>query len=357
LKLAVVCSYLTQYGGAERVLEVVHQMYPDAPIYTSIYLPDRLPDYYRTWDIRTTYMQHFPFKHKLNKAYLPFYPRAFEKLDFSEYDTVLSITSAFAHGIITSDDTRHVCYCLTPARFLWNFDGYVAREGMGSFIRSLLPSLIQRLARWDHMASYRVDEFVSISTCVQQRVRNTYDRESEIIYPPVRVPYSYEPTSVGDYYLVVSRLIPYKRIDLAVKAFTQLGIPLHIIGNGRDKDALKAEAGANVSFLGFLSDEEVAEEMRHCRAFIFPGEEDFGITPVEVMGCGRPVVAFKGGGALDTVVEGVTGTFFDEPTPASLAEAVLRIEEMVFDSERIFEHAQRFEESRFCALLRQKLNQ
>ena len=355
MKLAVVCSYLTQYGGAERVLEVIHQMYPEAPVYTSMYLPDRLPDDYRTWDIRTTCMQRLPFKNKLNKAYLPLYPRAFEKLDFSGYDTVLSVTSGFAHGIVTPESTRHVCYCLTPARFLWNFDGYVAREGMGSFTRSLLPGLIRRLARWDCMAAERVDDFVAISTCVQQRIQNSYGRESSIIYPPVRIPEHYEPADVGDYYLVVSRLIPYKRIDLAVRAFTKLGIPLHIIGDGRDRAALEAEAGPKVSFLGFLSDDEVAEEMRHCRAFVFPGEEDFGITPVEVMGRGRPVVAYKAGGALDTVVEGLCGTFFDEPTPESLAEAIQRIEEMTFDSEKIVAHARRFEESHFCEALRQEL--
>lgn len=358
MKLAIVTSWLNQYGGAERVLEVVHDLYPQAPIYTSIYRPQALPERYRTWDIRPSYLNRLPLIKRKHQFFLPLYPLAFESLDLRGYDVVLSLTSAFGHGVITPPETRHVCYCLTPARFLWNYHAYIEREGLGRLARWVLPSYLRSLRQWDRAAADRVDEFIAISRTVQQRIGKYYRRPSQIIYPPVetRPPTEAAPAEAvpaqesapEDYFLVVSRLVPYKRIDLAVQAFNRLGLPLRIIGEGRDHAALAAMAGPNVQFLGYRPDDEVRQQMARCRAFIFPGEEDFGIAPLEAMAAGRPVVAYGAGGALDTIAEGRTGLYFREPTPESLAEAVQRLEQHTFDPLVLREHVAQFGRERFC---------
>jgi len=363
LKLAIVCSWLNQYGGAERVLEVVHAMYPQAPVYTSIYRPDALPDAYRSWDIRPSFLNRLPLIKRWHQPFLPLYPLGFESLDLRGYDVVLSLTSAFAHGVITPAETQHVCYCLTPARFLWNYHAYVEREGIGRLTRLALLPFLKRLRQWDRAAADRVDQFVAISRTVQRRIAKTYRRDSEIVYPPVNVEATVSPDEPEDYFLIVSRLIPYKRIDLAVQAFNRLGLPLRIIGDGRDRRALEAMAGPNIRFLGHLADDaavraqmarcrladdaEVRAQMARCRAFLFPGEEDFGIAPLEAMAAGRPVIAYGAGGALDTIKEGETGLYFREPTPESLIEAVQRLADDAFDPATLRRHAQRFGEEVF----------
>lgn len=349
--IAIVCSWLNQYGGAEKVLEVVHDMYPSAPVYTSIYDPDALPDFYREWDIRTSFLNRWPLAKKHHQPFLPLYPYAFEYLDLRAFDVVLNVTSAFAHGIITSPDTLHICYCLTPARFLWDYETYVQREGLGKLAQAILPLLVTRLRQWDRLAADRVDHFISISHAVQARVRKYYHRESPIIYPPVPVPAFPPSDEVGDYYLSVGRLVPYKRVDLVIRAFNQLGLPLHIVGDGRDRAALESLANPNITFLGRLDDDQLAAEYARCRAFIFPGEEDFGITPVEAQAAGRPVIAYAGGGALDTVVPEETGLFFHEKTAESLAQAVQRMEARLIthpiDAAIVRRNAMRFDTRRF----------
>ena len=355
MKLAIVCSWLNQYGGAERVLEVVHDMDPQAPIYTSIYWPKALPEQYRSWDIRPSFLNRLPLIKRWHRAFLPLYPLGFESLDLRDYEVVLSVTSAFAHGVITSSKTQHVCYCLTPARFLWTYHGYVEREGLGWLARLVLPPLLQRLRLWDRAAADRVDQFIAISTTVQRRIRKYYGRDSQIIYPPVRITHpdrGYEPE---DYFLIVSRLVPYKRIDLAVRAFNRLGLLLRIVGDGRDRAALEAMAKPNIRFLGYLSDEEVREQMARCRAFVFPGEEDFGLAPLEAMAAGRPVIAYGAGGALDTVREGESGVLFYEPGPEALIEAVHRLDQYHFDPNQLRGHARRFGVSRFARELGETL--
>ncbi|MGC8786026.1 MAG: glycosyltransferase [Anaerolineae bacterium] len=347
MKIAIVCSWLNQYGGAERVLEAVHALYPEAPIYTSIFWPEALPPAYRDWDIRPSFLNRFPLIHRHHQWYLPFYPYAFEGFDFSDYDLVLSITSAFAHGIITSPKTLHICYCLNPARFLWDYHNYVAREGLGRLVRLVLPLFLYNLRLWDRLAADRVDHFLAISHTVQQRISKYYGRDAEIIYPPVDATRFSASTEHDDYFLVISRLVPYKRIDLAVKAFNRLRLPLYIIGDGRDRRALEAMAAPNVRFLGRVNDEALARYLSRCRAFIFPGEEDFGIAPLEAQAAGRPVIAYAGGGALETVVEGKTGLFFHEPTPESLMEAVQRFDDVSFDPAAIREHALHFDRAVF----------
>jgi glycosyltransferase involved in cell wall biosynthesis len=373
LDVAIVCSWLNQYGGAERVLEVIHAMYPQAPVYTSIFWPQALPAAYREWDIRPSFLNRLPFIHQHHQWFLFFYPYAFESFDLSQYDLVLSVTSAFAHGITTRRKMLHICYCLTPARFLWDYRTYVAREGF-RLAQWVLPPFVNQLRRWDRAAASRVDHFVAISEAVRQRINQSYGREAAVIYPPVDAQRGQPSPSArlrpspsarlrpsterGEYFLIISRLVPYKRIDLAVRAFSQLGLPLWIIGDGRDRRALEAIAGPNVRFLGRLADEEARGYLERCRAFVFPGEEDFGIAPLEAQAAGRPVIAYARGGALETILEGKTGLFFREPTPQSLAEAVLGFQDDRFDPSVIREHALRFDravfQQRFGDFIREK---
>jgi len=348
LKVAIVCSWLNQYGGAERVLEVVHALYPEAPVYTSIFRPDTLPPAYRGWDVRPSLLNRLPgARGRHHQWLLPLYPYAFEHMDLSSYDLVLSVTSAFAHGVHTSPHALHICYCLTPARFLWDYNTYVARENLGRAARSVLPLLIRSLRRWDRQAAGRVSQFVGISKTVQQRISQFYGRYAEIIYPPTDVQRFQPAQSHEDYFLIISRLVPYKRIDLAVQAFNRLGLPLVIIGDGRDRPALEALAAPNVRFLGRLDDDQAAPYLAGCRAFLFPGQEDFGIAPIEAQAAGRPVIAYAGGGALETIVEGTTGIFFREQTPESLADAVMRFRDDDFDPQAIHQQVLRFDRQEF----------
>jgi glycosyltransferase involved in cell wall biosynthesis len=336
-RVALVHDWLNQIGGAENVLEELAGIFPAAPIYTSIYAPERMPERYQAWDIRTSFMQRLPGVAAHHQKYLPLYPLAFQQMDLSGYDLVLSNKSGFCHGVRTwgkHGQATHVCYCLTPTRFLWQYDLYRQREQIGGAASGLLRPLLAQLRRWDLAAAQRVDHFIAISSEVRRRIRSIYGRESEVIFPPVDVDYfTPDPAQpVGDYYLVVSRLIPYKRIDLAVEAFGRLPQEkLLVVGSGRDMDALKAQAGSNVYFLGRQPRERVRELLRGCRAFLFPGLEDFGIAPVEAMSCGRPVIAFGGGGSLDTVIPGQTGTLFGEESVDRLVEILATFDWRAYD--------------------------
>jgi len=336
---------------------VLHGMFPDAPVYTSIYAPGVMPASYRTWDIRTSFMQRLPMVTEKHQVYLPLYPLAFESLRLSGFDLLISNTSAFAHGIRSANSAPHICYCLSPARFLWDYDSYVRREQLGGAARALLPPFISRLRAWDLAAAQRVTHFVAISRLVAERIKRNYGRDSTIIYPPVDVQSFSHSDGHDNYHLIVSRLIPYKRIDLAVQAFTELGLPLRIIGDGRDRTALEAMAGPTVRFLGRLPDNEVREQLRRCKAFIFPGEEDFGLAPLEAMSSGRPVIAYAAGGALDTVVDGVTGVFFREASVASLVTAIRAFDAGDFDPIAIRRHAETFDRPVFASRLRSYVKQ
>jgi glycosyltransferase involved in cell wall biosynthesis len=296
-------------------------------------------------------MDRLPGIHHHHQPYLLFYPLAFGGLELRGYDLVISNKSAFCFGVQTPPETRHICYCLTPTRFVWNFEGYVDREQVGRAARYMVRPLLGWLQSWERAAAGRVDAFVAISDAVQDRIQRLYGRDSAVIYPPADTARFRPADDHDDYYLIVSRLVPYKRIDLAVQAFTDLGLPLWIGGNGRDRDSLEAIAGPNVRFLGRVPDQELGPLLSRCRAFVFPGLEDFGITPVEAMAAGRPVIAYAGGGALDTVVEGVTGAFFHEQTPESLAAAVRRFDDTAFDPAAIQAHAERFDVRKFKAHL------
>ncbi|MCL4486563.1 MAG: glycosyltransferase [Chloroflexi bacterium] len=352
--VALVASWLNQYGGAERVLEVAHELFPDAPLFTSTYWPAALPPAYRTWDIRVSFLNRLPIANQ--RLLLPLYPLAFESLDLTGYDRILSITSAFAHGVRLPERAEHVCYCLTPARFLWSYEDYVRRERIGRLPRAVLPLFIARLREWDRRAATRVGRFVAISETVRQRIERYYHCESTVIFPPVHVERFAIADGHEDFFLILSRLVPYKRIDLAVQAFNELGLPLIIAGDGRDRPRLEAMAKPNIRFLGRVSDDEGCELLTHCRAFIFPGDEDFGITPLEANACGRPVIAFAGGGALDSTIEGVTGEFFREPTGAALAETVRAFEDRKFEPRVLRRHAEQFSTGVFKERLRSLWN-
>ncbi len=345
-QVALVHDWLNQMGGAEDVLETLVDIFPGTPVYTSIYDRERMPATYRRWDIRTTWMDRLPGVHHHHQPYLPLYPLAFAQLDLSGYDLVLSNKSGFCHGV-RKGRARHVCYCLAPTRYVWDFDGYAAREALPPMVKAALRPLVALLRRWDYQAAQRVDHMIAISSQIQARIRRFYGRESVVIYPPVDTAQFQPVARPDDYYLIVSRLIPYRRIDLAVRAFNQLGLPLLVAGSGRDREALEALAGPTVRFLGYVPDEQLPELMAHCRAYVLPGEEDFGIAPLQAQAAGRPVIAFRAGGALDTVLEGRTGVFFDEPTPEALAAAVRAFAVDEVDPQACVRNAARFDKGVF----------
>lgn len=355
MKVALVHDYLNQMGGAERVVMAFHEMFPDAPIYTSIFDPTRVDKAFSQMDIRTSFMQNFPLVKKHHQPYLPFYPFAMEKLDLRGYDLVLSSSSAFGKGVITRPGTMHICYCHTPMRWCWNYDEYVEREHLGKIARTVLPFFVTGLRVWDQMSSMRVDHFIANSPIVAERILKYYRREATYIPPPVdthRFPFDPK-TETGNYFLIQSRLVPYKRIDLAIEACNRLQLPLVIIGGGRDLERLKQLAGPTIRFLGRLPDDQVLHYFQHCRAFLFPGEEDFGITPLEAQASGRPVIAYGSGGALASVVDGITGVFFREQTVDSLANVLANFDEHAFDPRVIRDHALEFDTTRFHQRIQQ----
>ena len=348
MKLALVHDWLNQNGGAEDVLEHLVRYYPDSPVYTSMYAPDLMPGEYHAWDIRPTWMDRLPGIHSHHQAYLPLYPLAFQNLDLSGYDVILSNKSGFCHGVRSGPDALHICYCLAPTRYIWDLESYLEREQFGPAVRAAARLVARLYRRWDYAAARRVDHFIAISTEIRDRIQRYYRRDSTIIYPPVEVADRFAPSSaIDDYFLVVSRLIPYKRIDLAVQACTRLGLPLIVGGKGRDRERLEAMAGPTVQFIGYVPDEDLPDLFARCRAFIFPGLEDFGITPVQAQAAGRPVIAFRGGGALDTVIPGKTGLLFDDPTVESLIDVLRDFDETRFDPAELRAHAMQFDSAVF----------
>ncbi len=344
MKIALVHDYLNQYGGAERVLEALHALYPQAPVYTSIYAPDMMPALYRQWDIRTSFMQRLPGIMRQHQAYLLLYPTAVESYDLSDYDVVLSSSSAFAKGVITCEDALHVCYCHAPMRFAWSYYDYIKGERVGRKMQAVLPLALNYVRLWDEVSARRVDAYVANSRMVARRIRKRYGRQATVINPPVDTSlYTPDLSTQGDYFLIVSRMIPYKRLDLAIEAFNSLGLPLKMVGKGRQEAELRARAMSNIQFVGSVPDAELKRLYAGCRALIFPGMEDFGISPLEAQASGRPVIAYEAGGALETVVPGVTGEFFTEQTAESLAEVVSRFDSRQYDPAAIRHHAETFD--------------
>ncbi|MDR3710334.1 MAG: glycosyltransferase [Capsulimonadaceae bacterium] len=349
--LAVVHDDLMQAGGAEKVVAVMHDLYRDAPIYTAIYDPRSTLRAFADADVRTSYLQKSPLSNRrLHKFAFASYPVAFEQFDFSGYDVVLSSSSRFAKGVITPPETCHICYCHTPARFVWRHHEYLSRSAMTRLLAPFMRNVLSRLRTWDVASSLGVDYFIANSNNVASRIRKYYRRDpAAVIYPPIetRLYRPAPPDEVGQHFLIVSRLVGYKRIDLAIEACNRLRLPLRIVGGGPEENTLRRLAGPTVSFLGRLPDAQVADEYARCKALIFPGEEDFGMTPLECMASGRPVVGFGRGGALETIVDGQTGLFFAEQTVDSLASALMEIQTLSVLPEVLQAHAARFDVASF----------
>lgn len=348
MKVALVHDHLAQDGGAERVLKAFWELYPDAPIYVMVYDEDRANDVFRKADIRTSFIQKIPLGVKRYQMFLSLMPTAVEKYDLSEYDLVLSSTSMFAKGVITRPETLHIDYCHTPTRFLWtDSHSYVEELRYSTVIKKLIPPLLSYLRLWDRMASDRVDRFIANSKVVQKRILKYYGQDSEVIYPPVETrKFRLEPR-VGDYYLAGGRLVAYKRFDIVVQAFNRLGIPLKVFGDGPELKELKKQARPNIEFLGRITDKSMVECYSRAVAFINPQEEDFGLTAIESMASGRPVIAYKKGGALESVVEKETGEFFTEQAWEALADKVVRFKPEEYDSQKIRAYAEKFDTEKF----------
>lgn len=352
MRVAIVHDYLNQTGGAERVVESFHRLWPDAPIFTSLADRDAMPRSLRDADIRVSWMQRVPGWRRHFRAYLPLYPFAIESFDLRGYDLIISSSSAWAKAVQAPAGAVHVCYCHTPMRWVWDYDRYVEREGFGPITRGLLKPVIGWLRAWDVRTATRPTHLVVNSRVVQERVQRCWGRSSELLHPPVETERFSIGSGAGRAHLVVARLAHYKRIDLAVAAFTKLGWPLDIIGDGPARASLEAMAGPTVRFLGRVDDAGVARAMRECQALIFPGIEDFGITPLEANASGRPVIAFGGGGALETVRDGTTGVLFAEQTPDALAAAVQRAAGITWNAAEIRRYAEQFSVASFEAAFR-----
>lgn len=339
MKIAIIHEYLTSYGGAEKTFKALADIFEDAELFTLFYDPKIKKKLFPIRRMNASFLQKFPkFFKKKYRLLLPLLPIATETIDLRDFDIVISASHSFIKGIITRPKTKHICYCFSPTRYLWD--------------KSRKNILLHYFRIWDRQASERVDEFIACSKTVQNRIQKYYKRESTVIYPLVDTS-SFAKASrdeqSSEFYLIVSQLRKYKRIDIAVEAFNKLGLPLVIIGDGPEKLNLQRLAKKNIKFLGFQSDDNVREYYQNCTAFIFPTEDDFGIAPVEAMSYGKPVLAFRKGGATETVIEGKTGEFFDYQNSAILADGVrrLRLNLKNYDPEFIKTHSQQFSEERF----------
>ena len=347
MKLALVHDYLIQDGGAEKVVDVMHGLWPESPIYTLLFDQNKLPAF-KGRDIRTSFLEKLPLGKRKYQWYLPLMPTATEHYNLAGYDVVVSSTSAFAKGVITKDDALHICYCHTPTRYLWSdTHSYIEELRVPRIVKMLLPPLLSRLRVWDRQAADRVDIFVANSETVRRRIKKYYRRDAHVIHPPVDTHRFAIDHGPKDYFLTGGRLVAYKRYDMVVEAANRTGIPLKIFGSGPVEKDLRRSAKKNIEFLGRVSDEEQARLYAGARAFIHPQEEDFGITPVESMATGRPVIAYRKGGAPETVVEGLSGEFFDEQSWEELADHMIRFDNSIYNPHDIKAHAEQFSRKRF----------
>jgi glycosyltransferase involved in cell wall biosynthesis len=353
MKVAFAHDYLNQYGGAERVLEVLHSLFPKAPVYTLIFDRTRMPRHFQEWNIRESFLRKFPFEKRHYEKYFLLMPLAVESFSLNEFDLVISISSAWSKGLITLPSTYHINYMLNPMRFAWDsFHPLInARGGLGKL---LLVFGLHYVRLWDENTRNRPDKIVAISNTVAKRIEKFYKISPLVIYPPVNTDFfTLDPKmKKEEFFLIVSRLRPYKRIDIAIEAFNMTKLPLLIIGEGSLKAALRRKAHPNIQFLGRKSDEEVRNFYRRAKALIFPTFEDFGIVPLEACACGTPVIAFGEGGATETIVEGKSGTFFNPQTSEALAEVLLNFHAEDYDAETVRKQAMRFSTEEFVKKFR-----
>jgi len=350
MKIAIVHDYFNQYGGAERVVETMHEIFPQAPVYTTIYDMKKMPDSFKGMDIRASFMQKLPFMEKHFKKYLMFYPRAIESFDLKDYDLVISSSSAFGKGAVKRIGACHICYCYTPMRFVWDYENYVEKEELNFIFKKSLPLFIKRLRNWDLKTNAGVDYFIAISKNIKERIKKAYGVDADYIYPPVDISKFKIFNSLEDYFLIVSRLNSYKNIDLVISVFNKLKLKLKIVGTGPYKEKLESLIeNKNIQLLGRVDESELIELYGKCRAFIFPGSEDFGIAPVEAQASGRPVIAFAAGGALETINEGVSGIFFHDNSIDSLIDSIKSFlkSESQFDPKTIRSNALKFDKKVF----------
>lgn len=358
MKVAIVYDRVNKWGGAERVLLALHELFPDAPLYTSVY-NEKKAGWAKVFDIKTSFLQKLAFARSNHEMFPVLMPMAFEQLSFDKYDLVVSVTSEAAKGIITKPKTKHISYILTPTRYLWS--GYENYFGNKLF-KLLSNPAVNSLRVWDKIAAQRPDLLVGISEEVRQRIKKYYGRDSELVYPPLTLSSrmvannkrmnsnifdKHSSDSGKGYFLIVSRFVPYKRIDIAIDACNRLRLPLKIVGSGREEKRLRAMAGPTIEFLGNLSDEELAQYYLNCKALIFPGVEDFGLTVVEVQQFGKPVIAFRKGGAVETIVDKKTGVFFDEQKTAALMSVLKDFDKFVFDEDAFVKQVNKFSFSNF----------
>lgn len=343
MKIALVHDYLSQQGGAERVLKAFSEIWPDAPIFTLFYDEEKMDGLFKDKEIITSFLQKTPGIRDYYQWYLPFMPLATESYNLDEFDAVLSSTSAFAKGVITRGNTKHFSYCHTPTRYLWSdTHSYIEELSIPRPIKWTLPPVLNKLRLWDRAAADRVDYFIANSCAVKGRIKKYYHRASSVIYPPVDTQNFY----IGnpwDFYLIGGRLVNYKRYDIVVQAFNKLGIKLFIFGEGPALEYLKLIAKPNIKFLGKICEDEKRELFSKCLAFLHPQEEDFGITAVEAMASGRPVIAYPNGGALETVIPGKTGEFIEEQTWENIVGEIIRFRPENYNSHLIREHARKFD--------------
>ncbi len=352
MKIALIHDWLVTIAGAEKVLEAIYEIYP-GPIYTLVTDREKLKgSIFENAEISSSFIQKLPRAKKKYRNYLPFFPLAIEQFDLSEYDLILSVSTCAAKGVLTRTDQLHISYCCTPVRYAWDLHHqYLKETGLNKGLRGTIAKLILHYIRmWDYTTVNRVDYFITLSKYIAKRIKKIYGRDSTVIYPPVDVERFGICTLKEDFYLTASRMVPYKKMDLIVEAFSEMpDKKLIVIGDGPDFKKIKSKAGPNVELLGYQDFEVLKNYMQRAKAFIFAAEEDFGITPVEAQACGTPVVAYGKGGVLETVIEDKTGIFFKEQTKESLAEAVERFERIQskFDCNEIRKNAERFSKDRF----------
>ena len=343
MKVALIHDYLSQDGGAERVLQALQELYPEAPTFVLFHNKKKVPAHYFKNEVHTSFLQHLPFAVEHYRWFLPLMPLATEHHNLKDFDVVISSTSAFAKGVLTGPDTLHLSYCHTPTRYLWtDTHSYIEELNTNNFIKAFLPPLISKLRMWDRMSAERVDHFWSNSENVRRRIQKFYKRDAEVIYPPVEINKFKISAEPSNYFLTGGRLVPYKRFDLIITVFNRLGWPLKIFGTGPEEAKLKAMAKSNIEFMGLVNDEEKANLYSHAQAFIHPQVEDFGITAVESMAAGRPVIALGQGGAVETVIPGLSGLLFPEQTWESLMDTLLKFNSSAFEPAKIREHAETF---------------
>jgi glycosyltransferase involved in cell wall biosynthesis len=355
MRIALVHDYLVQYGGAERVLEAFTELYPYAPIYTLIHDREAMHGVFDDKRIYTSFLQKLPFSRKRHRFFPPLMPLAIEQFDFSKYDIVLSDSSSYAKGIITRPETLHISYVHTPMRYAWDdCQKYTQDFGLPRFVKRLVPFFMNPIRLWDKASADRVDRFLANSQFVAKRIAKYYRKEATVIHPPVNVGRFYvaKPEDRKDFFLMVGRLIAYKRHDIAIEAFNRLKLPLKIIGRGPEFDRLKKLAGPTIEFLGRVPEEDLPKQYAECRAFVFPQEEDFGIVAIEAMAAGRPLIAYRGGDIVEHLEEGKMGVFFDTQSADAIEEAVRSFDESRYDSEYIRSKSLHFDKERFKATIR-----